>query len=149
MQLKVTIDQKTLNAFKRRARKTFPTEHCEAAWGKVTLTEVIVDRLVEVPYTAGTDGLSAYCNVTYEEWDKCAAAAKEAGLDLIGSIHSHPADFGDSITFPSSWDNESAVEYGEQIIGIYSIEKDKKTGRVKKTNVSWYLPQRPIEVVHK
>jgi proteasome lid subunit RPN8/RPN11 len=124
------------NGFIRRAKKAFPTEHCEALWGDVTVDGFRITKFSVMKTNAVEDGETT---VDYDdaELHRQMHLATVAGVKFIGTVHTHPdKDFD---TAASAIDHHLGSSDGERIMGVVVLYKNDKNKFVVKTD--WWIPQ--------
>lgn len=147
---KIVVDKKEEAKFRRRVLDRYPYEHMEALWGQIRGDVLYVCAFIRMEHQI----LVKHLKYDESELDEHEEDAREAGLEFLGTIHSHPdcADnrFGDT-------DLADAQESQECIMGIAAIEtkrKDKKTKKWKKlprrrVQIAYWPTVRPLEVIRK
>lgn len=122
--MKVLVSKSELAKFRRRVLRSYPRERIEMLWGKqISADEFHIHIFEQIPHK-GTHNSVQYDNqgeVEISEQD-----AEEAGLQQLGTIHSHP-DCHDAA--PSEYDHDGAVAVGDLISGIALVATDRQTGQ--------------------
>jgi proteasome lid subunit RPN8/RPN11 len=138
MAFKVITTDEAWRGFLTRAKKNFPTEHCEALWGVATLDSFrITDfKRMRVAFATNTR-LVDYddAEVKRQKW-----LAQKAGKEFLGTVHTHPWSTAD--TCGSTKDHHEAAKDGERIMGVVALYKKK--GRFV-IETEWWFPQPKIE----
>jgi proteasome lid subunit RPN8/RPN11 len=147
---KIVVDKKEEAKFRRRALNCYPYEHIEALWGYVRGDVLYICAFMAMEHKVTIKTI----HYSDHELDDHEDDAREAGLEFLGTIHTHPdcADnrFGDT-------DLEMSQESQECVMGILAIEtktKDETTKKVKKlrrrrTHIAYWPTVRPLTVVRK
>ena len=141
---KIVVDKKEEAKFRRRCLQHYPYEHIEALWGRIRGDTLHICAFVQMEHKATTKDI----DYTDDELDNHEDDAREAGYELLGTIHSHPDcdddRFGDT-------DLEMSQESQEIVMGILAIEtktKGKKLRR-RRTRIAYWPTVRPLKVVRK
>lgn len=140
--MKIIVPRRALLRFRTECRELWPKEHLACLWGERTHDTVSISQFAKFPYRHTADG-----NLTYDYYpdvQKSKMAALRAGLEWLGTIHSHP--FTRHVAcceHLSETDIHFGVAHGETISGVCLVYKD---GR--RTSVHWFLPQIPPEVTY-
>ena len=113
----VVVDRRVYDRFKRRAFDHYPKEYAEQLWGRVDGTRALVDIFQPVELTKQTRN-----EVDFDFDQPCGT--EHSGLTLLGSIHTHPAEFFG--TTPSDDDIKAAAVEREIVWGICAIRKTAK-----------------------
>lgn len=147
--MRVTVDRKQLQRFRARALKTYPQEYIEVVLGENRGDHLVIKKFVQIAHKATkTDQLCSVCgqatdqrslDYTEDEMETCKRMARDEGLQILGSIHSHPDQQAD--TYPSDTDNASCTTY-DLLLGIMAIWK---AGKRKRSSVKWWLPQQSVQ----
>lgn len=144
---KIVVDKNEEAKFRRRSLDRYPFEHIEALWGYVRGDVLYVCAFMAMEHKATVK------HIHYEdqELDEHEEDAREAGLEFLGTIHTHPDctdnRFGDT-------DLEMSQESNECIMGICAIETKRKIPGSKKvqklkrrrTLVAYWPTVRPLQV---
>lgn len=147
---KIVVDKKEEGKFRRRVLDRYPYEHIEALWGEVRGDTLYICAFIRMEHKVSVK------EVKYDELelDEHEEDAREAGLEFLGTIHSHPDcddnRFGDA-------DLADVQDTQECVMGIAAIEtkvKDPKTKKVKKLkrrrlHIAYWPTVRPLQVVRK
>lgn len=138
--MEIRHDAKAFERFKRIARAKHPVEYLEILVGKVTPEAIEILKSYPISHTASlsTEG-DAGCEYDSDLLEPIRLRAEKAGLEIVGSVHSHP----DGAPVPSETDNDDAR--GEKVFGIYSFTKNKSSGRCSNAKLCFYLPQLPVK----
>lgn len=144
---KIVVDKKEEAKFRRRALACYPYEHIEALWGYVRGEVLYIVAFMAMEHKVSIK----HIYYTDQELDDHEDDAREAGLEFLGTIHTHPDcndnRFGDT-------DLEMSQDSQECVMGICAIEtkrKNPKTKKVKKlprrrTLVAYWPTVRPLVV---
>ena len=131
--MKVLVSKTEWSKFRQRVRRAYPKERIELIWGRKTGPSTFHIHLFDhVKHKATT--LS--CTPDEKDVEVSEQEAKECGLVLLGTVHSHPER---TEAAPSETDFDSAVEDFEIISGIAAVWKDKSTGRLR-TRIRFWAP---------
>jgi hypothetical protein len=147
---KIIVDKHEERKFRRRALDHCPFEHMEALWGQVRGEVLYVCAFIRLEHQVSIR------TIRYDELelDEHEDDAREAGLEFLGTIHSHTNceddRFGDT-------DLANVQESQETIQGICAIQtkvKDEKTKKLKplsrrRCRIAYWPTVRPLEVVRK
>lgn len=138
--MKITIQRKTLNKFRRECREAFPKEHFAALHGTRGVDEITITDIVPIPHEATDDSV----NYTPHQLRRSKIKALKAEADWIGTIHSHP-DLPESpcCEHPSPSDIRSALEDGETVMAIVYL---KRKGAGLSSHVGWFIPKVPPKI---
>lgn len=139
--LRVIVDRRAEQAFRRRAIAKYPNEMMEALWGRYVGDEVHIFAFMGVPakYASPTQ-------VQYEEedLDSHEDEAKEYNLELLGTIHTHPNHLDDIF---SEGDTREVQESQDAVMGICVITKEMRRDRcISKTKITYWPAPRPLRV---
>jgi hypothetical protein len=134
---KVITSEQQWALFLRRAKKHFPKEYCEALWGISTLDSF---RITDFRFISADVETKNTLEYTSEEIKKQQRAAKAAGKEFLGTIHTHPSRAYD--TSASTVDHHEAAKDGERLMGIVQLHKK---GRKFVVAAEWWFPQPKIE----
>ena len=136
---KILVDQRLLRGFRRRALKAYPLEHMEAIHGKVDdLTLKIYSIHPFDQESATKDSVT----VKGEHIDQDIEDAQDAGLIVLGDIHTHPGLPGEGAA-PSEADYRDAHHHGSLLLGICHIHKNKAR---MSTRIRFYLANKPLKL---
>lgn len=130
----VYISKSAERGYVRRALRRYPVEHMEVLWGKRAPNgDVLVCGFVPINQKS-TEEVAEYCSFEwYEDDDKVLNEleeslddhmehASDAGLIVIGSIHSHCYKDGDQFDDMQSYQDIKVGEHeGNLVNGICSI----------------------------
>ena len=131
--MQITVNQKALNAFRRRALRRFPKEYIESLWGyKNGHWRICEFRPMEHE--------SHRITVEYNPED-ARTGARDGKLMCIGTIHTHTIQAADCSPSEHDWDDCSINR--ELITGICSIEAGKSRRR---TRIRFFKAQAVCEV---
>ena len=140
--MEIKVSRRSLDRFRRTARKRYPIEYLEILLGHVTDQTIEIVKSAPIPHTSTlTSEDMGGCEYEVKDLEIIKLKAQSEGLEYLGSVHSH---CGYSINNPSESDNEDAIDTGEKIFGIYSFVKNQKSGRIENGRLCFYEPQRPI-----
>lgn len=132
---KIIIDKKEEAKFRRRALRKFPNEYLEMLWGFIENRCLHICAFVPIEHKAWINAVE-YDEVDIDEHVERAKETKK--LMLVGTIHTHP--YREDAT-PSSFDfkdNEADIDL---VMGVMSIEKKKKKGRKRVSQVAYWHPR--------
>lgn len=135
----IHVDKKAEYGFRRRALKAMPYEYVEALWGYIQGDVVHICKFVPIKHRSGLTWLE-YQN---EEVEQQKIAAREVGLQVLGSIHTHP-DRNETIF--SEHDLRDIQENPEPIMAICAIEV--RPGRRSVLRISYWPGVHPISVYY-
>jgi proteasome lid subunit RPN8/RPN11 len=137
--LKVIVSTNTWRGFLRRAKRAYPLEHVEAIWGQETVDAFRITKFRRITLSKESNKQEVF--YTAKEIKRQKSLAKEAGLEFLGTIHTHPSE--DSDTAASENDHVEAVKDGEKMMGVVHLYKK---GRQKPfiCNPRWWFPQKPL-----
>lgn len=121
---KIVVDKKEERKFRRRALRR-EKEYIEALWGEIRGETLYICAFVKMEHKASRR------SIWYEdtELDQHEDEAQEAGLSLLGTIHTHlnceDTRFGDT-------DLKDSQESQELVMGICAIKEDngRKISRI-------------------
>jgi proteasome lid subunit RPN8/RPN11 len=131
--LKIKVASSVLRGFRRRALRSYPLEHLETVWGRITADGIHIFAFHPIDHKP-TRNTCEYTENTEADFEgQRDEDAPKWKLEVLGTIHSHP-DCSDAS--PSEADWELSVESKETISGIYLINK-AKNGR-RQTAVRFY-----------
>lgn len=112
----VVIDRRLLDQFKRRAFRAHPNETAEQLWGCIRGRKAHVCHIEPIDIERQT---KHEVDFTFDQ----DCGSKHGKLKLLGSIHTHPGEYG---TEPSDEDIDEAQKDGEIVWGIYAVRKAGK-----------------------
>lgn len=135
--IRVMARTRDWNAFLKRAKKSFPNEHCEALWGDATVEGFRITKFAHMKFTG------EHKSVDYDEIElhRQMVDAAVAGSNFLGTVHTHPSKSFD--TGGSAHDHHVASKDGERLMGVVVLYKDK-TGTRFVVNADWWIPQPKI-----
>jgi proteasome lid subunit RPN8/RPN11 len=115
--MEVRVHRNQLNWFRRKARKYYPNEIAAYLLGKRIHTGLVeVYRFVYPHLEISTPG---ECKIAAEEAERFYEFAKEDGLVVLGTIHSHP----NYLPVMSACDLQNHKACEDVISGIVEIPK--------------------------
>lgn len=135
--MKVLFAKDQVKGLKRRILKAYPKEHMELLWGKFVRPDEFHIYMCDQIKHKGTRRTVKY---NEEEYQISSDHAINAGLVLLGSIHSHP-DCYDAA--PSECDYDDALAVGDVISGIALVSKNKLTGR-RRVKIRFWGPLQQV-----
>jgi proteasome lid subunit RPN8/RPN11 len=131
---RIVVDKKEEAKFRRRALRRFPLEYIEALWGQIRGDILYICAFVRMEVDKATIKSLYYDE---QELDFHVEDAKEAGLQFLGTIHSHPncedTRFGDT-------DLENVQDSGEIVMGIAAIQRIGEGRKKRKRCILEYWP---------
>jgi proteasome lid subunit RPN8/RPN11 len=131
--MRIFCNRNVWRAFVRRAKRRFPKEYIEAAWGRTMKDGVHIYAFTDMEHVATKN------SVIYDPEENKEHELAEK-LQYLGTIHSHPKYTDAS---PSENDWRDAMNEDEMTIGILAIWE--KNGRRYSKGVFW--PQtRPLDI---
>jgi len=136
--LQVKVNDLELRKLKRRMKQAFPYERIELLVGRRGAGVVCVDEFWQIPHRAGKD----HCEYSHEMLLEIKKRIKRDGLELLGTIHSHPNTFDGSL---SEIDLHYAHVTKEIVSGICSIYKT--SGGQKRCRILFWQPFTPLNAV--
>ncbi len=125
-------------------------EHVEALWGHETVDTFRILRFAPIRLGDPTNGVKKEeagdpevdeIYYTRKEAKRQKQLAKEAGMEFLGTVHTHPHIDHEHV--PSEMDHIIAVKDGEKMMGIVHLYKPKRSARFQCT-VRWWFPQQPL-----
>jgi proteasome lid subunit RPN8/RPN11 len=134
--IRVIARPRDWKSFIRRAKDTFPTEHCEALWGNATVDGFRITKFATMQMNMEKNDNSTIDYGEEEIHRQMVNAARE-GYDFIGTVHTHPDK--DYDTAASTFDHHAASRDGERIMGVVVLYKNDKNKFIVKTD--WWIPQ--------
>lgn len=138
--MQIHINDEAIQGFLRRAKYHYPCEHIEALWGSAPVGSFHIVQFH--PMRTQRSGRS-YVKYDDMEISRQRILARNAGLECLGTIHTHPQKEYD--TSPSAMDHMSALHDFELVIGICYLYK-KPSGRFH-IETSYWQPQKPLKLV--
>ena len=149
----IKVARRSMDRFKRIARRRYPLEYLEILIGRVSEGAIEIVKSVPIPHTASVSsnggassfadaGLDLSCDWEDADLEIIKLKAEKEGLVFLGTIHSHPG----SPNTPSDTDNESVLSTRERVFGIYSFDKNAKSGRCTASKLCFYLPQVAVPI---
>lgn len=143
---KIVVDRKVLRGFRRRALAVDPKEHAESLWGKAEGGRVFVYCCQPFHYRS-TEGS---VTISEESVEEDREAAKDAGMAVVGTIHTHPDSAckscgakSPSDCSPSETDWTDMHEAPEIVLGVATVHRNKQRRSVK---IRFYLAHSPLKV---
>jgi proteasome lid subunit RPN8/RPN11 len=137
MALKVIANVADWRKFIRRAKTSFPIEHCEAIWGEESVDAYRITNFKKMR-VVNTNTKQVYyddAEIKRQKW-----LAQKAHKIFLGTVHIHPYHNSDSA--PSSIDHYEGFKDGEKVMGIVVLYK---TDNKFIYEVNWWFPQRKID----
>jgi proteasome lid subunit RPN8/RPN11 len=136
----VKINEKELKRFRKRAIAAYRRgkEYIEVMAGYITEKLITVVKFFTISHKATID------SIVDLGWLEVEEAAKEAGLEIVGTIHSHP----DNYTWPSEEDKEGCRILKEKVYAILGINKSSTKGSSRvSTKLAFWWPQYSVKKV--
>ena len=119
--------------------QAYPLEKIEYIWGKVNRRGdahiYVFDQVIQDIMTKDE------CRADGDDTAASFQSAKEAGLVVLGTVHSHPDC---DTTVPSEHDFTEGADHGEVVSGICAVFKTK--GRLR-TRLGWWFPAANLQMV--
>lgn len=139
--MRVVVGKRSWQGFVRRAKGSFPMEHCEALWGESTVDGFRITDIKHMKVTVEKN------QVDYDddEVQRHRAAAAKVGKTFLGTVHTHPGKSFD--TCGSTHDHHVASKDGELLMGVVVLYKDPKGSKFVMQS-DWWIPQPKIEVIY-
>jgi proteasome lid subunit RPN8/RPN11 len=116
--MRVTVSVAVLRGFIRRAKRAYPLEFIECAFGRLENGMASIHAFYPLEHKAGALSI----DFDDEEIEDAKDHAQEQNLVCLGTMHSHP----ECEPTPSATDIASGAEDGEIIMGICSLWKKGK-----------------------
>lgn len=130
--MRITLPRKMLLAFRRECRAKYPLEHLACVWGHREGDNLRIEKIAPISYTA-SESMATY---DYSRINKSKMAALRAGMEWLGTIHSHCSTARiDTCQHLSECDVETAIDHGELICGICYVFNEGRH-----TEVYWHQP---------
>jgi proteasome lid subunit RPN8/RPN11 len=133
--VKLLIDRRILNGFRRRCLAKYPKEHVESVYGRIANDTVEIHGFGKIEHEA----TKTYVTYDDEELEDGQDEAEELKLEALGTAHSHP---NCSSAEPSEHDWIAGTHDGELVMGIVAIYKSS-SGRLR-SRVKWWQPLLPL-----
>lgn len=140
--MKVLTNRSAWQGFLRRAKVNHPREHVEAIWGHQMVDTFRVVKFSRIRLQKGAPNTEWELKYTTRETLRQKKLAKEAGLEFLGTVHTHPLE--EQEPAPSETDHYDAFKDGERVMGIVNLVKPKAKNSHFKYTVRWWIPQKPI-----
>lgn len=141
LKLHVTVCPAEMRRFRRQAIRHFPREILALMVGDINGRNVHIYQITTPPLL----GKKAEVEVTDEDWEIARLQAKKKGLQVIGSIHTHPFNPTTLVGGPSTWDVHSAAILVEKVWAICNVWKPKDRKRFR-TSLDWFGGGPEVEV---
>jgi hypothetical protein len=136
--VKIIVPRKALLQFRKECRQAWPKEHLACIWGRRTPDTVVVASFRTILFI-GTVAAAHYAD---EDIRRSKMAALRAGLDWLGTIHSHTFQkTAATCEHLSPADIDTGVSNGEVISGVVLVYDSGK-----RTEVHFFEPRVPPEV---
>jgi hypothetical protein len=134
----VVVDRRAEAGFRRRALNALPVEHLETLWGNIRGCTAYIHVFMPIDHK-GTPGTLDYeqDDLTHQEEE-----AREAGLHLLGTIHTHPGTTDTGYSETDAGDSEATDDV---IFGICAV--DLKESR-RKTCIAYWPGVQPLGVTY-
>jgi proteasome lid subunit RPN8/RPN11 len=143
--VKVFTSRSAWQGFLRRAKRAYPLEHVEALWGHATVDAFRILKFNRIRLKLDKDGnpiqTQNELEYTAKEIKRQKDLAKAAGLEFLGTVHTHPGKDDDPAA--SEDDHVGAVKDGEKMMGVvhlFRADRKKPFTCVPR----WWFPQKPI-----
>lgn len=131
--MKITIDRKMLNKFRKECREAYPKELMAVLHGTRSEDGVTITAIKPIPHEATTDLIK---DIPPHEMRRSKIKALKAGADWLGTIHSHPSsEANDTCCHPSESDIKSALKDGETVMAIIYVYEGGS-----RTSAHFYVP---------
>lgn len=145
---RIVVDRRVEQAFRRRAIAQYPNEMIEALWGKFVGDEIHIYAFMGVRARYASPVIVSY---EEEDLDCHEDESREYGLELVGTIHTHPNHL-DGIF--SEGDLREVQESQDVVMGICTIvpeniRRKSGTGTIRRTKITYWPAPRPIKVKHR
>ena len=135
MNVVVNLDEE--RGFRRRALRAMPNEYMEVLYGFVEGDTINICHFGEIDH----EGTQTRLECEPGAWEYCEWLAKMSGMELLGSIHTHP--YRDH-TMYSYIDAVSSAEYGETVLAVCAIDATKPR---RKTIIDYWPAIKAMDVV--
>lgn len=88
----IKVAKRSLDRFRRIARRRYPVEYLEILLGNKTDTAIEIVKAVPIPHTSSitSDDAEAGCEYDPGDLEVIKLKAERDGLSYLGSVHSHP-----------------------------------------------------------
>lgn len=152
--IRLTVARRVLIEFRREAIKAFPKEHCSFLIGNdetgISSRGVNIQELW-TPDDVRQHATCSRMDFQHHWFEEAASHAKEAGLELIGAVHSHPYPFSE-LEFNDTPDcSESEVDadyfYWDRINGICLLTQ--RADLSIRARFRWWGPRTPVQLIAK
>ncbi len=107
----IKLNHASLHKMKLHSSRTYPEECCGVLLGRVDNETKVVCDILEMK-NAKDENRSTRFLITPEDYKSAEQQAKQEGVDLVGSYHSHP----DHPAVPSQFDLEHAMPWWSYVI---------------------------------
>lgn len=140
--MKVFTSRSAWQGLLRRAKANHPREHVEALWGIQTIDAFRILRFNRIQLNPQKPHDEWGLEYTKKETERQKKLAKAAGLEFLGTVHTHPLEEHDAV--PSEDDHLGAIKDGERIMGIVHLYKPKRRNSRFVYTARWWFPQKPV-----
>ncbi|MDP9112448.1 MAG: Mov34/MPN/PAD-1 family protein [Acidobacteriota bacterium] len=149
--IRLTVAPSVIRQFRRAAIEAFPREHCSFLIGHDI--EGVTTRDVSIQELWAPSDVRKYATTTrmpfqHHWFDEAANHAKEAGMDLVGAVHSHPYPFEElkGMAFPDAAESESDSQYfgWNKLNGICLLTQ--RADLSVRARFRWWGPRVPVEM---
>jgi proteasome lid subunit RPN8/RPN11 len=136
---KVVVDRRAEALFRRRALRRYPLEYIESVWGRIIGTTAYIHAFMPLDHEATPDAINYDDADLWDQHDE----AREEGLTVLGSIHTHP-DRDDAI-FSETDLREHVIDPHDRVMGICAIECK---GKRRKLHIAYWPGVLPCPVIY-
>jgi proteasome lid subunit RPN8/RPN11 len=137
---RIVVDKEQENNFRRRALRAMPDEYIETLYGYVDGSTAYICAFVDCEH----EGTPAQVTYDDDELDSHEHHARKNGLELLGTIHSHP-DREDPL-YSHADARDCFDKKKESLFGICAISI---TGKRRKCNIAYWPAVQPLPVIRK
>lgn len=140
--MNVVVSKTAWQGFLRRAKRAHPLEHVEALYGLETVDTFRIAKFARIKLSEKDPNTSKEIGYTAKEVKRQKQLAKEAGLEFLGTVHTHPQVDHEHV--PSEHDHIEAVKDGEKMMGIVHLYKPAGRKSHFVHTARWWFPQKPM-----
>jgi proteasome lid subunit RPN8/RPN11 len=154
VKIKLTICRRLLREFRKRAIEAFPKETCCFLIGSDTEDKLGPIRYVEInefwwPHDVNDHARTYQIDFQHAWFDEAKLHAQEAGLAVVGQMHSHPYTAKEIVEWsqkPDCADSEDDQDFfgWDKISGIFLVRQISGGGF--RTRARFWGPRIPVEV---